>query len=103
MRGIYLLALIISISGLALIDYRLKLTLFTRTKQTIQIILISLIVFVAWDIIGIKLGIFFIGENNLLLGIRVGQFPIEEVLFLILLNYCSLITYLGIKKYKRIK
>lgn len=98
MRGSYLLALIISISGLALIDYRHSLALFVKTKQTMRVLAASVLFLIVWDIVGIKLGIFFIGKNELLIGLRVGQFPVEELFFLLLLSYCSLITFLVVKR-----
>ena len=98
MTGMYLIALLFSLAGLATIDYRYKLAVFNKPKQSANILILSILVFIIWDIIGIKLGIFFIGQNEYLTGIRVGEFPIEELFFLLLLNYCSLLIYLACKK-----
>ena len=100
MNGLYLLALLASISGLAVIDYRLKLALFVHPKRTIMLLAITILFFVIWDIAGIVFRIFFIGQNQYLLGIRVGQFPLEELFFLLLLNYTSLVVYLVIKRWQ---
>lgn len=99
MSGSYALALIISLAGLGFIDYRFKLAFFYNRARTIKIIAICLFVFIVWDIAGILANIFFIGQNNLLLGIRIGQFPVEEIFFLVLLNYCSLVCYVCIKRF----
>jgi lycopene cyclase domain-containing protein len=57
------------------------------------------VVFVIWDIAGIALGIFFRGNNTLLTGIQVfPEFPIEEILFLALLCYSTLIALTWISK-----
>lgn len=82
------------------IDYRLKLALFVHPKRTITLLAITIFFFVAWDIAGIVLRIFFIGQNQYLLGIRIGQFPLEELFFLLLLNYTSLVVYLVIKRWR---
>ena len=98
MKGLYLLALVISISGITFIDYRLRLAFFKYPKRTIKILLFAITMFILWDVAGIRLQIFFIGTNGVLVGVRIGQFPLEEIFFLALLNYCSLISYLLIKQ-----
>lgn len=98
MRGAYALALLVSIGGLAIIDYRYQLAYFKHRRRTLQILAIAIVIFSIWDIAGILAEIFFIGQNNLLIGLRVGEFPLEEILFLALLNYSSLIIYLFIKQ-----
>lgn len=100
MTGGYLLALLISISGLAIIDYRYKLAFFKERERTIKIIAIAIAIFVVWDLAGIVADIFFIGSSPLLLGLQLGEFPLEELFFLMLLNYSSLIVYLFIKRQK---
>ncbi len=98
MAGAYLIALLVSLSGLLCIDYHLELAFFKHPRQTATIMLISITLFIIWDIAGIAWHIFFIGNNNYLIGLRIGQFPVEELFFLLLLNYTSLITYLIIKQ-----
>lgn len=98
MKGSYLLLLLISLSGLAFIDYRLRLAFFKDRKRTVKILLITLVLFILWDVAGILSHIFFIGQNHYLLGLGIGQFPLEELCFLMLLNYTSLLIYLIIKK-----
>lgn len=98
MNGLYLLALVFSIAGLCLFDYRYKLAFFRDRRRTSIILVISVAIFIVWDIAGILANIFFIGSDRLLTGLTVGEFPIEELFFLILLNYVSLLTYLFVKK-----
>lgn len=98
MNGLYLLLLVVSISGLTYIDYHMKLAFFLTPKRTLKIMLITMTSFVLWDIAGISSHIFFIGQNKYLLGLRVGQFPLEELFFLALLNYTSLLIYLVFKR-----
>lgn len=98
MSGLYALFLLVSIAGLGVLDWRYKLALFYKTKQSLAILGITQLVFILWDIAGVLLGIFRIGENDLLLGIRIGEFPVEELLFLVLLNYTSLVAYRGLLK-----
>lgn len=98
MTGAYLIALLVSIGGLACIDYRLRLALFAQPKRTLTIMAASIGLFIVWDIAGIVAKIFFIGQTTYLTGLRIGEFPLEELFFLLLLNYTSLIMYLFIKR-----
>lgn len=98
MRGAYLIALLVSITGLLVLDRRYKIAFFRDKKRTWRVMLVAVTLFVVWDIAGIVLNIFFIGNTKLLTGVRVGEFPLEEIGFLFLLNYTSLMLYLGYKK-----
>jgi lycopene cyclase domain-containing protein len=99
MSGSYALALVVSLAGLLFIDYRFKLAFFFDRARTTKIMLICMLVFIVWDVLGIIGDIFFIGQNSVLLGVQIGEFPIEELLFLALLNYSSLICYRFIKHF----
>lgn len=98
MSGMYIIALLVSIAGLGIIDYKLRLAYFYNAQLTLRVLLVSVLVFVVWDVLGIRMNIFFIGSEKYLLGLRIGQFPLEEIFFLVLLNYCTLIIYLFIKR-----
>lgn len=93
MAGLYLLLLIGAISCLALIDWRYKLAYFYDARRTVLTIASGVLFFSLWDIAGIALGIFFIGDSRYLTGWGVGQYPIEEAFFLILLCYNMLLAY----------
>lgn len=98
MPGLYALFLLFSITGLATLDYRYKLAVFYKAKQALGILAVAVGVFIIWDIAGIMSGIFRIGENDLLIGLRIGEFPVEELLFLVLLNYTSLVVYCLVRR-----
>jgi lycopene cyclase domain-containing protein len=93
MRGMYMIALLVSIGGLGVLDFRYKLVYFRDKARAIKVITIMVALFVAWDVAGVLLDIFFIGENSLLVGIHIGEIPLEELFFLVLLNYNALIVY----------
>ena len=97
----YLIALIVSIGCLGLIDWRYKLAFFHDRRRTIVAILVAVGLFSIWDILGIRLGIFFHGGSDLTLPIRLfPEFPLEELFFLALLTYSSLIVYRFIESKK---
>lgn len=98
MPGAYALFLLVSIMGLGALDYRYSLAVFHKPRRALSLLAAAVSVFIAWDAAGIAAGIFRIGENSLLIGMHLGEFPLEELLFLALLNYTSLTIYSGLRK-----
>ena len=93
---LYLALLILSILGLGAIDHRHKLALFVNPKATSLSVGIAVGVFLLWDIAGIALGIFFRGDAPHLSGLLLApELPVEELFFLILLSYNTLLAYLA--------
>ena len=90
----YLAGLIFSLVGLGLLDWRFKTAFTVNKKAAAFAILIPTIFFVLWDVAGIAMGIFFRGDTSHLTGIVVApEFPIEELFFLLLLNYTALTLF----------
>ena len=100
----YLAALLFGIVGMSIIDWRYKLAIWHDRRRAVLTLIISVAVFIVWDILGIALGIFFHGGSNLTLPIRLlPEFPLEELFFLALLCYSALVIHQGIaKKWQRI-
>lgn len=103
MAFFYLLGLVAGIAGIAIIDWRYKLAFWHDKRRTILTIILSVAIFVIWDILGIVLGIFRHGESPVTLPFRLfPEFPVEELVFLTLLCYCTLVIYRGaLKKWPR--
>jgi len=94
MKFIYLLTLLFSIGSLLLIDKRFKLAFFLDAKRAIKTVLSAVGIFLIWDILGVSLRIFFPGESAYDLGLMVlPRVPIEELFFLFLLSYVTLIVW----------
>ena len=90
----YLAALILSILGLYLIDRRHRLAISLSPRAAILAILVAVMLFLAWDVAGIALGIFFRGDAPHLSGLLLApELPVEEVFFLMLLSYNTLLVY----------
>ncbi len=88
---LYLGALLISIAGLATLDFKYKLAL-GKNKAYRCLLILSVAFFLIWDLAGIALGIFFRGGATHLTGITISnELPIEEIFFLIVLSYTGLI------------
>ena len=99
MYGSYLLVLILSLVGLYLLDRSHKLAFTVDAKRSLLSMVPAYLLFLIWDIAGIATGIFFRGQNTLLTGIQVfPEFPIEELFFLALLCYSTLIAFTWVQK-----
>ena len=96
MQLLYLASLLFSLFGLHTLDKKFKLALYHDAKRTIICLLIPVALFIAWDAVGIATGIFFHGGSTYSLPLRLApEFPIEELFFLILLSYTTLLLYVG--------
>jgi lycopene cyclase domain-containing protein len=88
---LYLAALLVSLAGMVALDVRFRL-FFARDARAAAIVLAAgILFFLAWDVAGISLGIFFRGGSPLLTGVLLApELPLEEVFFLALLCYVSM-------------
>lgn len=100
-HGLYFVALLFSIGGMLTLDLKYSLALRTQPRQTLLTLLVGVATFIAWDLIGIANGIFFEGESGLMLGINLApNLPLEEIFFLVLLNYTVLLGYLALERWR---
>jgi lycopene cyclase domain-containing protein len=87
----YLAVLLISIAGMFVLDRKFKLAFFRDLKVSAVTMVLGVAMFTAWDDMGIRLGIFFRGSGQWMTGLQLfPEYPIEELFFLILLNYLAL-------------
>jgi len=96
----YLVSLIVVILCLGLIDRKYKLAFFYNLKLTIKTLLSAYLLFWLWDNEGIAFKIFYKGESRYSLNtVLYKNFPIEELFFLFVLVYSTLIVWRVIDKY----
>lgn len=94
MPGLYLLCLLVSAAGLALLDARFRLAFWATPGRTAAAIGVGLLFFLAWDAVGIATGVFVKGDSPLLLGIDLApHLPVEEPVFLAFLCYLALLVH----------
>ncbi len=90
----YLSALLVSLGGLAVLDWRHRLAFWADWRRTVACLAIGLVLFLAWDVAGIALGIFARGENAYMTGLLLApELPVEEAFFLVLLCYNTLLVW----------
>ena len=95
----YALCLLLSISGLLVLDWRYTLAFFHDRRRSLLTVLSAMGLFVIWDLLGIWLNIFFDGTSPYTLGVFLApNLPVEELLFLFLLCYITLLLYRGVKR-----
>lgn len=90
----YLTGLVVSILGLGALDFRYRIALFDQPRRALLTLGIAVAAFLAWDAAGVGLGIFFIGDAPYLTGVLLApEVPLEELFFLILLVYQTLLLW----------
>jgi lycopene cyclase domain-containing protein len=95
----YLAVLTFSLLGLGAIDFRSKLALFVYPLRTTLTLVLGMVFFLIWDVAGIGLGIFFMGDTSMLTGIMIApEVPLEELFFLAVLCYTTLLIWLGLSR-----
>ncbi|MBQ4803626.1 lycopene cyclase domain-containing protein [Aquimarina sp. MMG015] len=94
--SLYLIILIISLAGPLALSFEKNLKLYKRWKYLIPAILITMVVFVAWDIIFTHIGCWFFNPiyNS---GIYIKKLPLEEYLFFIAIPYACAFSFYAVK------
>lgn len=96
MSFLYLAALLVSLGGMITLDRRFRLFFWADWRRAAIVTVVGIAFFLAWDVAGIDLQIFFRGNPGLLTGVLIGhELPLEEVFFLALLCYLTMNLYSG--------
>ncbi|WP_062382611.1 lycopene cyclase domain-containing protein [Demequina iriomotensis] len=90
----YLAALLVSLAGLTALDLRYRVAVFDRPRAALLTVGATVAFLLVWDVVGVGLGIFFVGSSEWLTGIRLApEVPLEEPIFLTLLAYQTLLLW----------
>jgi len=96
---VYLLAIVLSGAGLALLDWRWRLAVWAAPGRTAASVGIGTVFFLACDLVGIAAGVFVKGGSPLLLGVDLApHLPLEEPVFLAFLCYLALVSWAGAQR-----
>jgi lycopene cyclase domain-containing protein len=102
MPGLYLVAILLSAAGIAILDARWRLVFAPAPGRAAATILIGTAFFVVWDLVGIATGVFVKGDSPLLLGVNLApHLPIEEPFFLAFLCYLALVVHAAALRRRR--
>jgi len=90
----YLAALLVSLSCMVLLDRRFTLFFWRDARRACVVLVLGVGFFLAWDLAGIGLDIFYRGETPFMTGVLIApELPLEEVFFLALLCYVTMNAY----------
>lgn len=94
--SLYLIILLISLAGPLALSFEKNLWLYRRWKYLIPAILITLFIFVVWDILFTHLGYWFFNPmyNS---GIYINKLPLEEYLFFLVIPYACAFSFYAIE------
>lgn len=99
---VYLGALLISLAGLAALDRRYRLAFWADWRRAGACVLVGVVLFLAWDVAGLALGIFARGGSPHMTGLLLApELPVEEAFFLALLCYNTLLVWLALDRRAR--
>ena len=94
MTLLYLAALLFALSGMVVLDRRFRLFFWRDARRAAIVLATGLVLFLAWDLLGVGSGIFFRGETSFMTGVQIApEVPLEEVFFLALLCYLTMNVY----------
>jgi lycopene cyclase domain-containing protein len=98
MHGLYLLGLLVSLTGMTVLDARFRLFFWRAPWRAAAVTAIGVVFFLVWDAFGVALGIFFIGPTRLLTGVLLApDVPLEELFFLLLLCYTTMNLFAAVR------
>ena len=94
MTLLYLLALLISLTGMVVLDRRFRLFFWRDSRRAAIVLPAGVLFFLIWDVVGVGTGVFFRGQTPFMTGLQVWpEIPVEEVFFLTLLCYVTMNVY----------
>ncbi len=94
--SLYLFILIISLAGPLALSFEKNLRLYKRWKYLLPAILITMVVFVTWDIIFTNMGCWYfnVKYNS---GIYINKLPLEEYLFFMVIPYACAFSFYAVQ------
>ncbi|MGP6173198.1 lycopene cyclase domain-containing protein [Corynebacterium sp. A21] len=94
----YLSILLITITCMALCDWRWRLAFFLDARRAAILSVLMVAAFLVWDALGIISGSFFRGGSEYMTGVVLApEMPVEEPLFLFFLTYLTINLTSGVR------
>ncbi|WP_369371834.1 lycopene cyclase domain-containing protein [Promicromonospora sp. Populi] len=95
----YLAALLVSATGVLVVDRKFRLFCWAAPARAAAVLAIGTAFFLAWDLAGIGLGIFFRGAGPYMTGLLLApELPVEELVFLMFLCELTMVVVLGAQR-----
>jgi lycopene cyclase domain-containing protein len=94
MQLAYLGTLALGSGCMALMDRRWRLVLWADARRALLVIGAGLVLFLAWDVAALRLGLYHRGESAGMTGVEVApNLPLEEIFFILFLCYLTLVMH----------
>lgn len=94
----YFIILAASIAGPLALSFDKKVAFYKKWKYIFPAMIVPCLLYIAWDMYFTHLGVWSFNVN-FITGIKIGNLPVEEVLFFIVVPYCCLFIYECIRCY----
>lgn len=98
MQFTYLLILFFTVIICFLFSFHPKINFYRHFRAFFQSSLLVALVFIIWDILFTKAGVWWFNYDYLL-GIKISELPLEEVLFFICIPFSCIFTYFCLTKF----
>jgi lycopene beta-cyclase len=92
---LYLLVLAVCVVVTLPLELALRARVYRRWRRLLLTLAPVLAVFLTWDVLAIRAGFW---SYRHLTGVRVGNLPIEEVAFFVVIPICSLLTFETVRR-----
>jgi len=94
MQLAYLGTLVLGSGCMALMDHRWRLVLWADARRALAVLGAGLVLFLAWDVAALRLGLYHRGESAGMTGVEVApNLPLEEIFFILFLCYLTLVMH----------
>jgi lycopene cyclase domain-containing protein len=90
----YLATLLLALSGMAMVDRRWRLVLWSDPRRAVVVLAAGVVLFLVWDLVAVHQGFYRKGGTSLMTGVEVAdEVPVEEVFFVLFLCYVTLVLH----------
>lgn len=94
MQLAYLGTLALGSVCMAVMDHRWRLVLWADARRALTVIGVGFVLFLAWDVAALRLGLYHRGESAAMTGVEVApDLPLEEIFFILFLCYLTLVMH----------
>ena len=100
MKAAYLLVLAGCLIGTAPLEVLLHTRVYAQWRRLLLTLLPVLVVFTAWDVLAIRAGHWSYDPRQTT-GLRIGNVPIEELLFFVVIPTCSILAFEAVLAVRR--
>jgi len=95
-RAVYLLVLAACLIGTAPLEVVLHTRVYARWRRLLLTLVPVVVVFTAWDVLAIRAG-HWAYDPRQTTGLRIGNVPIEELLFFLVIPTCSILAFEAVR------